>query len=145
VIIEKINHDLRLAIKEKDPHRVSALRMLKAALTHKSKERSTGDQHLSDGEISIVLRRLIKTYREEMSFHGAASPRHAELSLGVSILEQYLSPRLTRGQLEEVISQVVRPGDSYDKVMRVLSLQLKDRADLLEVADLVRAKLGGDP
>lgn len=144
MILTKINADLKQAMKDKNTVKLSALRMLKSAITHKAKESMVSEEKLTDREISLVIRNMIKICKEEQSFLDSHSEKYNRLTETIDTLESCLRPSLSREQLEEIIDRVVTPGSDYESVMRVLSVQLKDRADLLVVAGMVRAKLDED-
>ena len=62
-LAEKVNGDIAAAMKAQDQRRLSALRMLKAAITNKGVEKG---RDLDDGEVLQVVSSLVKQRRDSI-------------------------------------------------------------------------------
>jgi hypothetical protein len=143
----KITEDMKTAMKAKEAQRLSAIRLLLAAI----KQREVDERkELSDGEIVSVVEKMIKQRRESISQFQAANRRDlvdAE-TFELNLLSAYLPKQLTDAEIaEEVSAAIAQTGakgvPEMGKVMGVLKGKLAGRADLGKVSSLVKAKLTG--
>lgn len=107
-LMQKIQGDMVTALKSRDTISLSVLRMLKSslqmALVAKGK-----DTTLTDEEIYVVIRRLVKQRKEsaEMYESGNAHDRAASELAEAKILEAYLPAQLSDEELTEIVSGVI--------------------------------------
>jgi uncharacterized protein len=143
----KITEDMKTAMKAREAQRLSAIRLLLAAI----KQREVDERkELSDGEIVSVVEKMIKQRRDSISQFQAANRRDlvdAE-TFELNLLSAYLPKRLTDAEIaEEVSAAIAQTGakgvPEMGKVMGVLKGKLAGRADLGKVSALVKAKLTG--
>src|SRR4051794_16301288 len=94
-----LSTDIAAAMKAKDPARLSALRMLKAAVMNKGVEKG---RDLDDGEVLQVVASLVKQRRE--SIEQFASAGRTDLvdkeTAELAVLTQYLPPAASTGEIE---------------------------------------------
>jgi hypothetical protein len=143
----KITEDMKAAMKAKEAQRLSAIRLLLAAI----KQREVDERkELSDGEIVSVIEKMIKQRRDSISQFQAANRR--DLVEGetfeLNLLSAYLPKQMTDAEIaEEVSAAIAQTGakgvPEMGKVMGVLKGKLAGRADLGKVSALVKAKLAG--
>jgi hypothetical protein len=143
----KVTEDMKAAMKAKEPQRLSAIRLLLAAI----KQREVDERkELSDGEIVSVIEKMIKQRRDSISQFQAASRRDlvdAE-TFELNLLSAYLPKQLTDAEIaEEVSAAIAQTGakgvPEMGKVMGILKGKLAGRADLGKVSALVKSKLAG--
>jgi uncharacterized protein YqeY len=136
---------MRAAMKAGDARRVSTLRMAMAAAHNRQIELGHA---LTDAETIEVLDRQVKQRRESIElFRGGGRPELAEAEEAeIVILREFLPEQLSAAELERLARDALAttgasgPAD-MGKVMGVLVLQTKGRADGREVSDLVRRLL----
>jgi uncharacterized protein YqeY len=144
-LAEKISQDMRAAMKERDRSRVSALRMLNAAL--KNGEIEAG-RPLTEEEERVVLRRQLKQREESAEAFRRADrgEQAASESAEAEIVRQYLPQPLSAEELEQIVDEAMREtGASGIKDMgavmgRAMALA-EGRAEGRELAVLVRSRL----
>ncbi|MCM8625671.1 GatB/YqeY domain-containing protein [Accumulibacter sp.] len=144
---ERIQEDVKTAMRARDARRLSALRLISAAIKQREvDERVT----LDDAAVISVIDRMIKQRRDSIAQFAAAGRRdlvEAE-SFEAELLAAYLPDRLTTEEISAIIVQAIAevaaagPGD-MGKVMAVLRSKLAGRADMAAVSQLVKARLGG--
>ncbi|MCM8595882.1 GatB/YqeY domain-containing protein [Accumulibacter sp.] len=144
---ERIQEDVKTAMRARDARRLSALRLISAAIKQREvDERVT----LDDAAVISVIDRMIKQRRDSIAQFAAAGRRdlvEAE-SFEAELLAAYLPARLTTEEISAIIVQAIAevaaagPGD-MGKVMAVLRSKLAGRADMAAVSQLVKARLGG--
>ena len=145
---EQINADLTAAMKAREAGRLSALRMLKAALMNKGVEKG---RDLEDAEVLQVVAALVKQRRDSIEqFAAAGRTDLVEKETGeIAVLEHYLPPAIDAGELEGLVAAAIAetgatsPKD-MGKVMKAVMPKLAGRnADGKAVNEIVRRKLGG--
>jgi len=97
---EQIGADITAAMKAKDATRLSALRMLKAAVMNRSVEKKAD---LSDAEVLQVVASLVKQRRDSIEQFTAAGRTDlvAKETGDLAVLERYLPPAATAEEIEE--------------------------------------------
>jgi uncharacterized protein YqeY len=145
---EQINSDLTSAMKARDAARLSALRMLKAALMNKGVEKG---RDLDDAEVLQVVASLVKQRRDSIEQFAAAGRNDlvSKESGEIAVLEQYLPPAATAEQIDAAVSAAIAetgatsPKD-MGKVMKAVMPKLAGmHADGKAVNETVRRKLAG--
>jgi uncharacterized protein YqeY len=141
-----LSGDIGKAMKAKDATRLTALRMLKSALTNKSIEKGRA---LDAGEEMQVVSTLVKQRRDSIDQFtaGGRADLAAKEQAEIVILETYLPPAVSDDDLERAVANAVAetgasgPRD-MGKVMKAVMAALSGKTvDGKKVSDLVRAKL----
>ena len=144
----QINADLTAAMKAKDAPRLSALRMLKAAVMNKEVEKARA---LDDAEVLQVVASLVKQRRDSIEQFTTAG-RHdlvAKETGEVTVLERYLPPAASPEQIEAAVAEAIAESGASSpkdmgKVMKAVMPKLAGRnADGKTVNEAVRRALGG--
>ena len=144
---EKIGGDITAAMKSKDPSRLSALRMLKAAVMNKEVEKKRA---LDDAEILQVIAALAKQRRDSIEqFTGAGRTDLVEKESGeLAILESYLPPAASAADIDAAVAAAITESGAVSakdigKVMKAVMPKLAGKnADGRAVNEAVRRKLG---
>jgi hypothetical protein len=144
---ERLNSDLREALRSGDEHRKAALRMVLAAL-HNAEIEARGE--LDDGAILGVLTKEVKQRRESIEEFrkGGREDLVAREEAQLAVIQQYLPQQMTREEIIEAARNVIAevgalgPGDK-GKVMPILINQLRGRADGREINAIVTELLAG--
>jgi len=144
-LLAKIIDDMKTAMKAKDAQRLSAIRLLLAAI----KQREIDERiELTDADVLGIVEKLIKQRRDSISQFQAANRQDLvdgeTFELGV--LSAYLPKQLSEAEVgEEVAKAIAETGakgvPDMGKVMSLLKGRLAGRADMGKISGLVRAKL----
>jgi len=136
----KINEQIKLAMKTKDVNKLSVLRILKSDIITKSKELRVSEDKLDQNVIIAVTEKTLKKYKEELSF-VKDEEKIVELKSAIKLLESYLPEKLSIDKVKDIINKVVESvgnnGNSIGEAMKILSKELKGKADMKEVKKLV--------
>ena len=136
----QINNQIKLAMKIKDKSKLSVLRILKADIIMKAKELRISEDKLDQNVIIAVTEKTLKKYKEELSF-VKDEVKIVELKYAIELLESYLPEKLSINELKDIINKVVEnvgnSGNCIGETMKVLSKELKGKADMKEVKKLV--------
>ncbi len=132
-LIERIDHDMKQALKAGQKLRLSVLRGLKSDLKYKQIEK--GDEFSEDDAIA-VLTSVAKKRREsiEQFERGGREDLVAKEKAELEIIISYMPEQLTEARLREIIKQaIVETGaDSPQKlglVMKSVMPKIKGQAD----------------
>jgi uncharacterized protein len=147
MLTERITADLTAAMKAKDRVRLSALRMLKTAVTNRGVEKG---RDLDDGEVQQVVASLVKQRRDSIEQFAKAGRDDlvAQESAEIAVLDTYLPPAASAGQIEAAVAAAIAetgaasPRD-LGKVMKAVMPRLAGlSADGRAVNEAVRRALG---
>ena len=143
----KITDDMKAAMKAREAERLSAIRLMLAAIKQIEVDER---KDLSDPEVISVIERMIKQRRDSIAQFQAAGRKDLvdketfELGLLSSYLPKQLSDNDIASEITAVLAQTGAQGPSdMGKVMGLLKGKLAGRADMARVSALVKAKLAG--
>jgi uncharacterized protein YqeY len=145
---EKVAADITAAMKARDAGRLSALRMLKAAIMTQGVEKG---RDLDDAEVLQVVSALVKQRRDsiEQFQKGGRTDLVDKETAEVAVLEQYLPPAVSAEEIDAAVTAAIAetgattPKD-MGKVMKAVMPKLAGKnADGRAVNEAVRRKLGG--
>ena len=149
---EKIQTDIVTAMKARDEHKLTTLRMVKSALKNKEIDKR---EKLTDAEESQILTTLIKQRKESVeSFTKGNRPELAEKErIEIGIIEAYLPQAAGEDQIRSVVQAAIaqiaesgaKPGPKeMGSVMKAVQQRIQAaslRADGKLVSELVKAEL----
>jgi uncharacterized protein YqeY len=149
---EKIQADIVVAMKARDEHKLTTLRMVKSALKNKEIDKR---EKLSDAEETQILTTLIKQRKESVeSFTKGNRPELAEKErLEIGLIEAYLPQAAGEDEIRTVvqaaIAQIAEGGSKpspkdMGTVMKAVQQRIQAaglRADGKLVSELVKAEL----
>ena len=146
---EQIAADMTAAMKAKDAPRLSALRMLKAAVMNKGMVEKGRD--LEDAEVLQVVASLVKQRRDSVEQFAKAGRTDLvdKETAEIAILEHYLPPAVSAEEIEAAVDGAIAETGATSvkdmgKVMKAVMPKLAGKnADGKAVNDAVRRKLGG--
>lgn len=144
-MVEKINQDLKEAMKNQDKFAVSVLRMLKSALQLES---ISLKKELSDNEVLTVIKRNVKQRKDSMAeYEKYGKTEEVEnLAKEVELLQNYLGEEMSEEAINVVIDEVFeseQPTSMKDmgKIMKILTEKLGPTANMSLVSKLVKDRL----
>lgn len=144
-ITERLDAELKEALKSRDDLRVSVIRMVKASLKNKSIEKMGT---LTDDDTLSVLSSLAKQRRESIEqFEKAGRTDLSEKEKKeLEIIQSYLPKQLSPQEIDEIILSAIKecnatsPND-MGKVMRIVTPKTKGVADGKIVSQRVKELL----
>ena len=145
-LVEDVNRAITDAMKAKDSQRLSALRMLKAALMNREVERGRA---LDENEARQVVSGLVKQRRDsiEQFTKGGRQDLADKETAEIAILEGYLPAAVDSAELEKVVDAAIAStgaasAKDMGKVMKAVMAELAGKTvDGKAVNELVRRKL----
>ena len=147
-IHEKIEADLKEAMRSKEAERLSVLRMVKSALMNAAIETRGARARLPDPEAIAVIRKQVK--QREDSIEGFEKGGRPELAAKerreIGFLREYLPVPFTQDELEELVKAAVAEVGATSKaqmgaVMKVVTDKAGGRADGKTLSEAVQKAL----
>ena len=144
---ERIGEDMKAAMRAREADRLSAIRMLLAAIKQKEvDERITVD----DAQVVAIVDRLIRQRRDSIEQFQKAGRQDLvdREKLEVDVLSVYLPQQASAAEVAaEIDAAIAATGatgpQQMGKVMGVLKQRLAGRTDLSAVSAQVKARLAG--
>jgi len=143
---ERIDADVKDALKSGAKDKVSTLRMLNAALKNKQIDKR---RSLTEEEIIESIRSLIKQRKDsiEQFAKGGRQDLVDKETAEVVVLEAYLPQSLSHEELESMVRQAIaqtgaQGAKDMGKVMKALIPIVGGRADGKLISELVKNSLG---
>ncbi len=146
---ERLDADLKAAMKEKDELKLSVVRMLKSAVKYREVE---GEKAITLDEAGIlqVVATEIKRRRDSVEQYRVgkredlARREEAEIAILQGYLPAQLSEAELRAKVDEVVTRVGAKGPKdMGAVMKALMPEVQGRAEGKAVSDLVKQRLAG--
>lgn len=142
---DRINDDMKSAMRSKDAPRLSALRLLLAAVKQREvDERIT----LGDAEVVAVIEKMLKQRRDSIAQYEQAGRQDlADVEkFEVGVLQGYMPQQMSEAEIDAAVADAVaKTGASgpqdMGKVMGALKPALAGRADMGQVSARVKARL----
>lgn len=142
---QQLTDAMKAAMKAKDSLRLVTVRSVLAAIKNREIDQRT---EVSDEDIIGVLSSLVKQRKESVQLYREgdrielAEKEEAELV----ILQEFLPSPLTQGEIATLIEQAVTETGASEpkdmgKVMKIVSAQVRGRADGKQVSDMVKDRL----
>src|SRR4030095_2046124 len=144
---DQVSADIAAAMKARDASRLSALRMLKAAVMNKSVEKG---RDLDDAEVLQVVASLVKQRRDSIEQFEKAGRADlvAKESSELAVLQSYLPPSATPDEINAAVAEAIAEtgatsAKDLGKVMKAVMPKLAGKtADGKAVNEAVRRTLG---
>jgi hypothetical protein len=144
---DRINDDVKAAMRGGDARRRDALRLLLAAL----KQREVDERkELADPDVVAVIERMIKQRRESIAQFekGGRQDLAQNEQFEIGLLQAYMPQAMSDAEIEAAVADAIAvagakaPSD-MGKVMGALKGRLAGRADMGKVSALVKSRLSG--
>ena len=141
----RINEDMKAAMRAKESARLSALRLLLAAI----KQREVDERiELDDAAVLAVVDKMLKQRRDSVAQYEAA--QRFDLASAerfeIDVLSAYKPAGLSTDQIAAAVDEAIKATGAtgavdMGKLMAVLKPQLAGKADMAEVSKLVKSRL----
>ncbi|GBF75416.1 aspartyl-tRNA amidotransferase [Paenibacillus sp. 598K] len=130
---ERLNDDMKQAMKSKEKFKLTTIRMLRAAVKNQEIELK---RPLEDDEVLAILSREIKQRKDSLQEFQKAGREDltANLAAEIDIISVYLPQQLTEEEIKVIVQQTIQETGASSKaemgkVMSALMPKVKGRAD----------------
>jgi len=142
----QITEDMKAAMRAKDVARLSAIRLLLAAM----KQREVDERvELSDADVLGIIEKMLKQRRDSVTqFEAGGRQDLADIEkFEIGVLSGYMPQQLAEAEIAAEVSAAIdatgaKAMQDMGKVMALLKPKLAGRADMARVSAMVKAKLG---
>ncbi|NTW98619.1 MAG: GatB/YqeY domain-containing protein [Geobacteraceae bacterium] len=142
---EQLNDAMKAAMKARDNLRLSAVRMVRAAITNREIDSRT---ELGDQEVVDVISTLAKQRRESIRMYreGNRDELAAKEELELAVLLEFLPVQLSPDDIDTLVGQVITDMEAHGakdmgRVMKAVTPLTAGKADGKAVSDAVRRLL----
>lgn len=140
---QKIDNDLKAALKAKEETKVATLRLLRSALKNIAIEKRQSE--LNDQDVLVIIRKELKKRQDSMEAYQKANRQDLFIKeqQEADILDKYLPALLSEEDTKKIINEVFDSGiNQFGPLMKEVMTRAQGLADGNLVQRLVKEKLG---
>ena len=142
---DRIQDDMKTAMRAKDKERLGAVRLILAAV----KQREVDERiELNDVQVLGVLEKMIKQRRESLAQYQSAGREDlaARESFEIEVIQSYLPAPLSEADIDTLVANAVAVTGAQSirdmgKVMALIKDQAQGRVDMAKIGARVKAHL----
>lgn len=146
-LFEKVNEDIKTAMKERDKVALETLRNIKKVFLE-AKTAPGANDTLEDADALKMIQKLAKQGKESAQTYidaGRQDLADAELAQ-VSVIERYLPEQLSEAEIEKIVKTLIEQTGAASmkdmgKVMGMANKQLAGKADGKTISGIVKKLL----
>ncbi len=143
---QRINDDVKAAMRSKDKDRLGVLRLIMAAFKQKEVDERI---ELDDAMVLAIMDKMTKQIRDSIQqFEQAGRDDLVKKEkFELEIIQEYLPTQLNEDEIKQLIAESITESGAESvkdmgKVMSILKPRLQGRADMGQVSALVKQQLG---
>jgi len=144
-IKERIQVDVKSAMRAQDKERVSILRLILAAIKQKEVDENI---QLDDVQTLAVLDKMVKQHRDSITQYqqGGRTDLVEKETRELSVVQSYLPTPLTDTEINDLLQKAIQEAGATSmqdmgKVMSAMKPMVQGKADMSRVSALVKEKL----
>ncbi|KTD73974.1 GatB/YqeY domain-containing protein [Legionella tucsonensis] len=144
-IKERLNNDVKDAMRAKDKELLSTLRLITAAVKQVEVDERI---EVDDERMLVILDKMSKQRKESIAQYEKANREDlvAQEQYELDVLKKYLPKPLSAAEIEKMIQDAIASTGAekmadMGKVMALLKPSLQGRADMAQVSAIIKAKL----
>jgi len=148
-LLERVDSDLKEAMRARDATRLGVLRMLKSALKYAAIAKSGAEAELSEAEAVQVIRKQARQRQDSIeSFEKGGRVELAKREKEeLSILNGYLPQAMSGDELAKIVRETIAETGATSKaqmgaVMKAVQAKVAGRADSRTLSAEVQKQLG---
>ena len=145
---DRITEDMKAAMRAKAATRLSTIRLLLAAI----KQREVDERKpLSDADVVAVIDKMVKQRKDSIAqFDAGHRPDLADAERAeIALLDTYLPQRMSESEIGDAVDAAISAARTagaagpalMGKAITALKTELAGRADMAQVAALVKARI----
>ena len=149
-IQQRLDSDLKDAMRAKDAAKLGVLRMLKAAVKNAAIEKGGATAELDDAEATQVIRKQVKQRQDSIeSFENGGRPElAAKEKEELAMLNAYLPQAMSADELAAAVRETIAETGATSRaqmgaVMKALQTKIAGRADGKTLSQEVQRQLAG--
>ena len=148
---DRINEELKAAMKAQDRRRMATLRLVTAAFRDREiQARGSGGGELTEADLQGILAKMIKQRRESAEAYdaGGRPDLAAQEREEIAIIEEFLPRQLTEEEIAAAVAETIAETGASSlkdmgRVMGALKSRYAGQMDMSVASRLVKERLGG--
>ena len=143
---DRINDDMKAAMKARESEKLNAIRLITAAIKQKEVDERI---EISDDIVLAIIEKMLKQRKDSIEQFSAGNRMDlvAIEEFEVGILQVYMPAQLSNAELAKVLDEVIAEtgatsAKDMGKVMNALRPRVAGRADMGKLSGVVKARLG---
>ncbi len=148
-LTQRIDSDLKDAMRGRDSAKIGILRMLKSALKYAAIDKGGAEVEMDDAEVTQVIRKQVKQRQDSIEGFekGGRTELAAQERAEIAVLEEYLPAAMPPEELAQLVCQTIAEVGASSRaqmgaVMKALQPKIAGRADGRTVSEEVQRQLG---
>ncbi len=144
-LVDKVNNDLKEAMKNKDKEKLNVIRMLKSAIQMSKIELK---HDLSDEEVISVVSKQIKMRKDSIEEFAKANRDDLkdQYQKEIDVLNNYMPEQISKSEAEKIIDDAflkINPTSPKEMglIMKEVSPKLKGVFDMGDASKIIKDKL----
>lgn len=144
-LVDKVNNDLKEAMKNKDKEKLNVIRMLKSAIQMSKIELK---HDLSDEEVISVVSKQIKMRKDSIEEFAKANRGDLkdQYQKEIDVLNNYMPEQISKSEAEKIIDDAflkINPTSPKEMglIMKEVSPKLKGVFDMGDASKIIKDKL----
>jgi uncharacterized protein len=134
-LMEKVNNDIKEAMKAKQQERLDSLRMLKAEFIKNNTATKPTD------ELSVTISHA-KRLQDSLEMYEKGTPAYEKIQKEYDVIKEYLPKSMEESEVVALIQEIKAKGaKDMGAIMKELQPQIKGRFDGKRASDLVKENL----
>ena len=142
---ERLNEDMKTAMRSKDQLSLSTIRLINAAVKqYEVDERTEAD----DAKVIALISKMVKQRKDSAKIYADAGRQDLadKENAEIDIINRYLPQMMSAAEIQQAVADAVAQTGAagmadMGKVMGVLKTSLAGKADMDEVNKILKAKL----
>ncbi len=143
---DRINEDMKAAMKARESDKLGAIRLLTSALKQKEVDERI---EITDDIVLAIVEKMLKQRKDSIEQFTAGNRMDlvAKEQFEVGILQAYMPAQMSDAELAKVLDEVITEtgatsAKDMGKVMNALRPRVAGRADMGKLSGVVKARLG---
>ena len=144
---QQLTDDMKAAMKGSEKDRLGVIRLVNAAI----KQREVDERIvLDDAQVLAVLEKMLKQRKDSVTqYEGAGREDLASIErYEIGVIQAYLPAQLSAAEVEAIVVKAIADSGAASakdmgKVVGLIKPQVAGRADMGQISQLVKQKLGG--
>jgi uncharacterized protein len=142
---QRINEDVKSAMRKQDKQALITLRMITAAIKQKEVD---GRIELDDDQVVAIIDKLARRHKESIEQYESAGRTDLvdKEKTELEIVQTYLPQQLTDDEVRKLVKAAIKTAAAetmkdMSKVMGILKPELQGRTDMTGVSNIVKSLL----
>jgi len=148
MLIERIETEMKDAMRAKEMVKLNALRMLKSAVMYYQMEKGGKDKPAADADVIVVVQKQVKQRKDSIESYekGGRADLAEKEKAELAVLEAYLPKQMSQDEVAAIVKATIAEVGATSKaqmgvVMKALMPKVAGKADGKLVSQLVQQNL----